>query len=76
MACSLYVPSQTYTRVVLPRCASPCVMVAYGADGVPFPVVSDPVVLDTKTPYVELRMHGSPLTDGSSVFGSHAPLHT
>jgi hypothetical protein len=51
-------------------------MVAYGDDGVPFPVVSDPVVLDTKTPYVELRMHGSPLTDGSSVFGSHAPLHT
>jgi hypothetical protein len=53
-------------------------MVAYGFARVPVPVVSLPplAVVATNTPYVSVRMHGSPLTDGSSVFGSHAPLHT
>jgi hypothetical protein len=75
VTCSLYVPSHTYTRVRPPRCASPCVIVAYGDDGLPLPVESDPVVLDTNTPYVDVRMHGSVVTDGSSAFESHAPLH-
>jgi hypothetical protein len=47
--------------------------VATGASWVPA-AESDPPG-DTKIPKVSLMMHGSLVSDGGSVFGSHCPLH-
>jgi hypothetical protein len=68
---------QAYTRV------SPFVFawsialptVAYGAKRVPVPVVSLPVGA-TKTPKASLRMHGSAVSEGSSLFARQSPLQT
>jgi hypothetical protein len=67
----------TYTRERPPRCESAWLTVAYGALGVPAPLVSLPPLVGgaTKTPKVLVRMHGSAVFEGTSLSGRQSPEH-